>query len=55
MIEKLLEVQEQQRYIIKKQANIIDSMFVLLCNYVSMEEIEPLLNNVKEVAEREDT
>ena len=55
MLEELLKVQEEQRCIIKKQANIIDSMFVLLCNYVSMDEIEPLLNNVKEVAKREDT
>ena len=54
MLEELLKVQEEQRCIIKKQANIIDSMFVLLCNYETLENIEPLLNDMKEVAERED-
>lgn len=54
-MEELLKIQEEQRYIIRKQANIIDTMFVLLCNYATMKDLEPLLNDIKEVAEREDT
>lgn len=52
MLDELLKVQEEQRYIIRKQANIIDDMFVLLVNYMALEELEPLLNNLKEVAEK---
>lgn len=51
MLDTLLKVQEQQRYIIRKQANIIDEMFVLLCNKYAMEEIEPLLNSMKDITE----
>ena len=53
MLDELLKVQEEQRYIIRKQANIIDEMFVLLCNYMTLEELEPLLNSIKEVADKE--
>lgn len=53
MLNKLLEVQEAQRSIIRKQTNIIDEMFVLLCNYMTLEELEPLLNSIKEVADKE--
>ena len=53
MLDELLKVQEEQRYIIRKQANIIDDMFVLLCNYMALDDMEPLLNNLKEVAEKE--
>ena len=52
MLDELLKVQEEQRYIIRKQANLIDDMFVLLCNYMALEDMEPLLNNLKEVAEK---
>ena len=52
MLDELLKVQEEQRYIIRKQANLIDDMFVLLCNYMTLDELEPLLNNLKEVAQK---
>ena len=52
-MDELLKIQEEQRYIIRKQANIIDTMFVLLCNSMTMKELEPLLNDLKEVAEKE--
>lgn len=52
-MDELLKVQEEQRYTIRKQANIIDNMFVLLCHYMTIEELEPLLNNIKEVIEKE--
>lgn len=52
MLDELLKIQEQQRYIIRKQANIIDDMFVLLCNYAAIEELEPLLNNIKDVTDK---
>lgn len=54
MPDELIKVQDVQRYIIRKQANLIDEMFVLLCNYMAMEDLEPLLNSIKEVAEREE-
>ncbi len=52
-LEELLMIQEEQRRIIRKQTSIIDEMFVLLCNYMTLEEMEPLLNSMQEVAEKE--
>ena len=53
MLDELLKVQEEQRCIIRKQANIIDDMFVLLCSYVALEDLEPLLNNIKDVTDKQ--
>jgi hypothetical protein len=52
-MDEFLKIQNEQCYIIRKQANIIDTMFVLLCNYMTMEELKPLLNDLQEVAEKE--
>lgn len=52
-MDEFLKIQNEQRYIIRKQANIIDEMFVLLCSYMTIEELKPLLNDLQEVAEKE--
>lgn len=52
-MDEFLKIQNEQCYIIRKQANIIDEMFVLLCNYMTIEELKPLLNDLQEVAEKE--
>ena len=52
-MDEFLKIQNEQCYIIRKQANIIDEMFVLLCNYMTIEELKLLLNDLQEVAEKE--
>ena len=46
----LLQTQESQNEIIRKQSAIIDELFVLVANYATMEELEPLLNSMESVA-----
>ena len=46
----LLQTQESQNEIIRKQSTIIDELFVLVANYATMEELEPLLNSMESVA-----
>jgi hypothetical protein len=46
----LLQTQENQNEIIRKQSAIIDELFVLVANYATMEELEPLLNSMESVA-----
>ncbi len=38
--------------ITKKQAVIIDELFRLLVQYTTMEELEPIINSMKDVAEK---
>lgn len=52
MIDELTKVVAAQDEIIKSQSGIIDELFILLCNYVSLNEIEPLLTSIGDVAER---
>ena len=47
----LAEIEEKQFEIIHKQSGIIDELFQLLLNYVTLDEIEPLTNSMQEVAE----
>lgn len=46
----LLQTQESQNEIIRKQSAIIDELFALVTNYATMEELEPLLNSMESVA-----
>ena len=46
----LLQTQESQNEIIRKQSAFIDELFVLVANYATMEELEPLLNSMESVA-----
>ncbi len=46
----LLQTQESQNEIIRKQSAIIDELFVMVANYATMEELEPLLNSMESVA-----
>ncbi|MBR1677287.1 MAG: hypothetical protein IJ706_08270 [Clostridia bacterium] len=52
MIDELIKVVAAQDEIIKSQSGIIDELFILLCNYVNLNEIEPLLTSIGDVAER---
>jgi len=47
----MAEIEEKQFEIIHKQGAIIDELFVLLLNYVTMDDIEPLCQSIKSVAE----
>lgn len=52
MMSQLMRLVGEQESIIKSQAGIIDDLFSLLCNYVTMDEIEPLLYSIKSAAEK---
>lgn len=52
MISKLMQINTEQEAIIKRQAGIIDELFSLLCRYVDMDDIEPLLYSIKSAAEK---
>lgn len=54
MLSKLMQVNTEQEKIIRAQAGIIDELFVLLCHYIEVDEVEPLLCSMKDVAERMD-
>ena len=51
-LDDLTRVVAAQDDIIKSQSSIIDELFILLCHYVNLDEIEPLLTSIGDVAER---
>lgn len=51
-LDDLTRVVAAQDDIIKSQSGIIDELFILLCQYVNLDEIEPLLTSIGDVAER---
>lgn len=57
MLTKLMQVNTAQEGIIETQAAIIDELFVLVCQYANIDElegIEPLLTSIKDAAERKE-
>ena len=54
MLSKLMMVNSVQESIIEMQAGIIDELFVLVCKHYNLEDIEPLLNSIKDAAVRKE-
>lgn len=57
MLTKLMQVNTAQEGIIETQAAIIDELFILVCQYANIDElegIEPLLTSIKDAAERKE-
>lgn len=55
MISKLMEVTASQDKVIKLQQNAINEMFIMLCQYMTMEELEPTLDTLERIAEDDTT
>lgn len=57
MLSKLMQVNSVQESIIRRQAAIIDELFMLVCQYTNIEGfegIEPLLTSMRDAVEMED-
>ena len=53
MLSKLMQINSAQEEIIREQACIIDELFILVCQYTTLDSIdglEPLLESMKSIA-----
>lgn len=57
MLSKLMQVNSVQEEIIREQAGIIDELFMLVCQYTTLDSIDgldPLLTSMLDVANRKE-
>lgn len=55
MLSKLMQINSVQEEIIREQAGIIDELYVLVCQYTTLDSIdglEPLLESMKSITGR---
>ncbi len=55
MLTKLMQINSTQEGIIETQAGIINELFLIVCEYANLDELEglePLLTSMKDAAER---
>ena len=57
MLSKLMQINSVQEGIIRDQAGIIDELFMLVCQYTTLDSIDgidPLLASMQDVTNREE-
>lgn len=57
MLSKLMQINSVQEEIIREQAGIIDELFMLVCQYTTLDSIDgldPLLTSMLDVANRKE-
>lgn len=52
MLSTLMQINTLQEEIICKQAKAIDELFILLCQHGNLEGVEPLLNDIQDIADK---